>query len=140
MANLSPYLAFNGNCREAMEFYKSALGGELNLMTIGSSAVAAQMPPAAHDNIMHADLVRGDFRLMAADSFGTESLTAGDNVSLMLDCSSAEEIEMLFSNLSQGATITQPLKDEFWGATFGMLTDKYGIHWMFNHQKDQTQG
>ncbi len=139
MAQLSPYLTFGGNCREAMEFYRSALGGELTLMTIGDSAVAVQMPPESHDSIMHADLVRGDFSIMGADSHGSADIAKGENVCLILNCSSTDEIQALFSGLSQGGHVTQPLKEEFWGATFGMLTDKYGVHWMFNYQKGGAQ-
>jgi PhnB protein len=137
MAKLHPYLMFNGNCREAMEFYAAALGGELTLLRYGDSPEAAHMPAEAHDRIMHSDLAVSNFILMAADSRQGDTPAIGENITLMVDCSSAAEIETMFANLAQGGEITHALQAESWGATFGTLTDRYGIAWMFNHQTNQ---
>ena len=129
MAQLSPYLKFNGNCRQALEFYKSVLGGQLSLQTIGVSPAAGQFPPAMKDSILHGSLASDNLTIFGTDVAGPE-LTQGNNLFLCLVCKSKEEIETLYSRLSQGGKITTPLKHEFFG-TYGDLADKFGIHWMF---------
>ena len=129
MAQLSPYLKFNGNCRQALEFYKSVVGGQLNLQTIGDSPVAEHFPAAMKDSILHGSLASDDLRIFGSDVAGPE-LTQGNNVILCLVCKSKEEIDTLFSKLSQGGKVTTPLKQEFSG-TYGDLADKFGIKWMF---------
>jgi PhnB protein len=136
MAQLNPYISFKGNCREAMNFYKDCFGGELTLQTMGESPMAAQTPPEKKDSIMHSTLMKdGQVFLMASD-MADEGATGGP-ISLCVNCSSEEEINTFFSKLSEGAKITHPLKTEFWGGTFGQLTDKFGINWMFNYDKNQ---
>ena len=129
MARLSPYLKFNGNCRQALEFYKSVLGGQLSLQTIGDSPAARQFPPAMKDRILHGSLASDNLTIFGTDVAGPE-MTQGNNLFLCLVCRSKEEIETLFSRLSQGGKVTTPLKQEFFGA-YGDLADKFGINWMF---------
>jgi PhnB protein len=134
MASLNPYLAFDGNCREAMSFYRDCLGGELALMTVGESGMAAQMPKSAHGLIMHSSLTKGSFSLMASDMMEEGAkLDHGNAMSLMLYCASEAEIKELFGKVSAGAKINAPLKVEFWGSMYGDLTDKFGVRWMFNY-------
>ncbi|MBC6991032.1 VOC family protein [Hymenobacter sp. BT491] len=133
---LIPYLTFNGNCREAMTFYRDCLGGDLQIQSFADTpAVADQMPAEAQQGVMHAILKSGDLVLMASDS-GMGQVTNGNSVSLSLDCPSAEEIATLFAKLSEGGTVTMALADTFWGATFGMFTDRYGMSWMLNYDKE----
>ncbi len=134
MTQIYAYLSFNGNCREAMTFYKDCLGGELMLQTVEGSPVAEQMPAEFGPHILHSTLTQGDLLLMASDMASAE-LVQGNTISLSLNCSSKEEIEALFSHLSAGGKITHPLADEFWGATFGALTDKFGMNWLLNYDK-----
>ena len=134
MTQINAYLHFNGNCREAMSFYQACLGGKLALQTVGESPMAGQMPAAAHKNILHASLTHGGITLMGSDMIGPEGIKQGNIVSLTIVCSSREEIESLFSNLSAGGKIAHPLKEEFFGI-HGNLTDKYGINWMFTYEK-----
>jgi PhnB protein len=135
MAHLTPYLAFNGNCREAMEFYKTVFGGELNVQTFGEAPVNASEKDKAR--VMHAELRAGDFLLMASDGMPNNEVKFGDSVSLSVHTKSKEETDDLFKKLSEGGQVTMPLEDTFWGAYFGMLIDKFGIHWLFNFQKTQ---
>ena len=137
MAQLTPYLAFNGNCREAMEFYKSVFGGELHMQTFGE----APMETAEADNgrIMHAQLNNGNFMLMASDGMPDQPVQFGNSVTLSVHPQSKEETDKDFNKLAEGGQIVMPLADTFWGAYFGMLTDKFGIPWMFNFQKEQHQ-
>ena len=138
MAQISPYLYFDGTCREAMAFYKECLGGELRVMTVGESPAAGQMPPEARDKVMHAMLKSGALTLLASDNIGGIKLVAGTTVSLMLTCESAEEIQSAFAKPSAGGKVGHPLKPEFWGATFGDLTDRFGVRWMLNFEKPRA--
>ncbi|RYU80098.1 VOC family protein [Hymenobacter persicinus] len=133
---LTPYLTFNGNCREAMTFYQQCLGGELTVQTFAGTPAAEQVAPEALQNVMHAILTTPDMVLMASDS-GLGFAAKGDMISLSINCQSAEEIQRLYRLLSAGGTINMELQDTFWGATFGMFADQYGIDWMLNYDKPQ---
>jgi PhnB protein len=128
---LNPYLNFAGKTREAMEFYKSVLGGELHLSTFGESDPSAE--PARADLIMHADLQGpGDLRLMGADtSDGTEH-RPGNNFSLSLSGEDESVLRGYFDKLAAGGTTTMPLEKAPWGDTFGMCIDKFGVTWLVN--------
>ncbi len=139
MTQIDAYLRFNGNCREAMTFYKECLGGELAMQTVGESPVASQMPPAAQKSIMHAALTKGRLVLLASDMVGSEGVVKGNAIALTLNCGSEEEIKTYFAKLSSGGQVTYPLKTEFWGATFGQLTDKFGVDWMLNYDKNAKE-
>lgn len=133
---LNPYLTFEGNCREAMTFYKDCLGGELTMQTVGESPACKDMPSENQEKIMHAALMKnGTVLLMASDDLGPEKVVRGNNISLSLQCTSDEEINSLFPKLAEGGKITMPLAEQFWGGRFGMLTDQFGMNWMMNHQK-----
>jgi PhnB protein len=135
MANLSAYLTFNGNCKEAMEFYKSCLGGEFKPMTYGESPMGAQTPAEMRSMIMHSYLKSDGIHFMAADA-PEGTVRHGNRVSLCLIGDSAAELKHLFSKLSAGGKVTRPLKEEFFG-TYGELTDKYGFTWMFQYSAKQ---
>ncbi len=137
MTQVNAYLTFNGNCREAMIFYKECLGGELVLQTIGDSPMADQIPARMRQNILHAILTSGPLLLMASDMVSEQGLQKGNSVSLMIHCSSEEEIKSYYSRLSRGGQATHPLENTFWGSLFGDLTDRFGNHWLLNYEKDQ---
>jgi PhnB protein len=129
MARIDAYLYFDGKCSEAMRFYKDCLGGELSLMTVGESPVGRQLPPSEQNKIMHARLKNGDIVIMSSHAIGSGGLAQGDNIWLSISCSSRQEVDDIFSKLSEGGKAEQAPKDEFFGY-FGNLTDRYGIHWM----------
>jgi len=137
MTQINSYLSFNGNCREAMNFYKECLGGELVLQTIGESPLSDKMPPQMKENILHSTLTMNALVLMGTDMLGEKGLVKGTAVSLMLNCSSEEEIKKYYANLSKDGQATHPLEISFWGALFGDLTDKYGNHWLLHFDKNQ---
>ncbi|MEP7164546.1 MAG: VOC family protein [Ferruginibacter sp.] len=139
MTQINSYLTFNGNCRQAMSFYKECLGGELNLQTIGESPLAEKMPQQMKDCILHATLTKESLVLMASDMVGEKGLLKGNSVSLMLNCSSEEEIKNCYASLSLGGLATHPLEDTFWGALFGDLTDKFGNHWLLHFDKNHKK-
>ncbi len=133
---LNPYLNFNGNCEEAMNFYKDCLGGEfesINYFREGpEEMMGEQVPEHFAGKIMHMTLRFGDNVLMASDSVGAVQPSAA--VTLSIGSSDLEETELAFAKLSAGGEITMPLQDTFWGARFGSFIDKFGISWMFNCQ------
>jgi len=137
MTKINSYLTFNGNCREAMTFYKDCIGGELDFQTIGSSPLAGKMPEQMKDCILHATLTNGGVIIMASDMVAEKGLIKGNAVSLMLDCESEEEIKITYDKLADGGQATHPLEISFWGAFFGDLTDKYGNHWLLHYDKNQ---
>jgi PhnB protein len=135
MARLNPYLNFDNNCREAMNFYKECLGGELFLQTVSESpTMAAQMPPHMKDSILHSSLTGGDIIIMASD-LNREKPVEGNTVHLCINCNSENELNTFFSKLSAGGKVTEPLADMPWGAKYGAVTDKYGKQWIFNFPK-----
>ena len=131
MKQVNTYLMFDGNCREAMQFYSECLGAKLDLMSF-ADARAFDYPAEARDRVIHAKLTKGPVCLMASDIMPGMSCQQGTNFSVSIDCESAEEIERLFSALGENGMVTMPLSDAFWGARFGMLKDQFGINWMFN--------
>ena len=137
MTQINSYLTFNGNCREAMTFYASCLGGELSLQTIGESPLADKMPAKMKDCILHSTLTNGAVLIMASDMVGDKGLIKGTAVSLMLNCSSEEEIRNFYARLVDGGEATHPLEISFWGALFGDLTDKFGNQWLLHFDKTQ---
>lgn len=132
MNRINPYLTFNGNCREAMQFYQSCLGGTLHFQTIGESPLAANMPPQMKDCILHASLTRDHLVLLASDMVADTGLQRGNAVSLLLHCNSEAEITQCYESLSAGGKATHPIENSFWGALFGDLTDKYGNQWLLH--------
>lgn len=135
MVQINPYLNFNGNCREAMTFYQSCLGGELTLQPLAESPMAAQMPSEAGTQILHGALNKnGTTLLLGSDMIGANRVS-GNSVTLCIHCHSKKEIVTCFDKLASGGQIIEPLHQTFWGATFGMLTDKFGNTWAFNYAK-----
>jgi len=136
--NVTPYIIFNGDCEDALNFYSKALGGEIKQLNRFEGSPAEGM---ADDKqlVMHAIFVAKGVMLMASDSGkNAPTETDGGKVHLSLNFDTATEIEQAFNGLSEDARVTMPLEDTFWGARFGMLTDKFGINWMFNHDKQNA--
>lgn len=128
---LNPYLNFNGKAKEAMEFYQSALGGQLTMTTFKDGGMPVD--PSEAGNIMHAQLLTDDgLTLMASDTPKEWPLNPGNNVSLSLSGEDDATLKDYWDKLSQGGTIDQPLMAAPWGDTFGMFTDRFGIRWMVN--------
>lgn len=131
MTQVFPYLFFNGNCRQAMEFYAKHIGGELQIMTY-AEAPKGEAPSGLDDRIMHAALKKGDMMIMASDGMADESIQFGNSVVLSLSVDTIEEAERLFRALSENGQVIMPLAESFWAKRFGMLTDAFGMKWMIN--------
>ena len=139
MATINSYLTFDGNCEEAFNFYKSVFGGQFPMVgRFGDMPPAEGMPPLPEDaknRIMHITLpISEETILMGSDTMpGVHEHKVGNNISLSINTNSREEAERVFHGLSEGGNVTMPLSDTFWGAYFGMWTDKFGINWMVNY-------
>ena len=127
--SLEPYLFFKGNCREAMEFYKSVFGGELQMSTVGESPEVPGMPNLNKDWIMHASL-KGDVNLMASDTQKASDKMA--KVELSLGGTDEDKMRKIFDGLSTDGTVRMPLEKQFWGDVYGAVTDKFGVEWNMN--------
>jgi len=127
MALIHAYLRFNGNAREAFEFYKKCLDGELTITTVGNSPMAPYMPEMK-DQVFHAQLNNGDMVLLGSDMVGEEGLKKGNTMVLTLDCASKEEAKTLFTKLSEGGKIGHALTEQPFGL-IGDFTDKFGVDW-----------
>jgi len=148
MTTINPCVDFNGNAEEAFNFYKSVFGGEfLGVMRwkdISGSEGCEEMKLADNEleKIMHIALPIGNGSILMAydgiESSGQKHI-AGNNFSIAVGADSKEELETLFNGISEGGTVTVPLADAFWGAYFGMCTDKFGIQWMFNYDYNQNK-
>jgi PhnB protein len=135
MKALNTYLNFDGNAREAMEFYKTCLGAKLDIMTFGDSPM--QVPPGAEKRVMHARLLNGSLTLMASDTMPGMPFQSGTNFSLAIECDTPQEVDKLFAALSAGGKVIMPVQETFWANRFGMLTDKFGVNWMIDLEKPQ---
>jgi PhnB protein len=128
---LNPYLSFRDNAREAMEFYQSVFGGELTLSTFAD--FQASQDPAEQDKIMHGMLTADDgLTLMGADTPNSMEQDEGGGFSISLSGDDEQRLRGYWDALSSGGATTVPLEKAPWGDTFGMCTDKFGVHWMVN--------
>lgn len=136
MATINPYLNFNGTTEEAFNFYKEALGGEiLGIQRFKDTPEAGSLTPELGEKLMHISMKIGDTILMATDALESQGfkIKEGNNFHLSLNAKSEAEAENFFGNLSKGGKVTQPLEKQFWGAYFGMVTDKFGTNWMVSY-------
>jgi PhnB protein len=133
MQAITPYLNFDGTCREAMTFYQQALGGELYTMSFAEHGFGG---PDEQDRLLHARLKHGDTVLMASDTMkGGMPFNPGNNIWISLACDSDEEVDTLYPRLSAGGKEIMAPHDAFWGARFAMFTDPFGMNWMLNHER-----
>jgi PhnB protein len=133
---LSPYLVFNGNCKEAINFYHTCMGGNLRLQTFGEAPMPC--PEDYKGKIMHASLENDSLSFMGSDTMPGTTQVIGSNIHMSVAGTDTEKLNDMFKKLSAGGTITMPLAKQFWGDTFGMFTDIFGIHWMFNISDKRT--
>ena len=133
---LSTYLHFDGNCREAFEFYRSVFGGDFDVLTtFAGGPPDMEVPEEERDNVMHVSYRIGSSVLMGSDvpsMFGPPPVIGG-NFSISYTAGSRDEADALFASMSEGGAVVMPLADMFWGDYFGSCTDKFGVNWMFSH-------
>jgi PhnB protein len=128
---LNPYLNFDGNCEEAMKFYENVFGGELTVSRF-KEFPHSSIPAEYEDKVMHAALTANGIAIMASDGMPGRKVTFGDSVNCSLSGEDEAVLTKYFAGLSDGGTVTMPLEKQVWGDQFGMVTDKFGIHWLVN--------
>ena len=127
---LNPYLHFSGDARAAMEFYRSVLGGELEVMTFGDMGGGG--PEYPDDGVMHAFLrTDAGLELMASDGGDPTTASAG-RVSCSISGDDRETLTRCFEGLAEGGTVDVPFEEQMWGDTFGQVTDRFGVRWLLN--------
>ncbi len=130
MLGVYPYIAFRGNCREAIEFYQGALDAEvLFIQTVGESPMS-NMGPA--ENIMHCTVQVGDSKIMMCDDPSPDAAEGGGNISLTVGLNDPKRAQQIFESLSQDGSVIMPIQKTYWAEAFGMVVDKFGVRWMVN--------
>jgi PhnB protein len=129
---LNPYLNFDGTAAKAVALYEKALGAKTENIQRFGDVPGMPVAPENKDRVMHALLRLGAGTIMLSDGQPGVPVTAGNNAHVTLDFDDAVDMGHKFEALAAGGKITMPLQDTFWGARFGMLTDAFGINWMFN--------
>jgi PhnB protein len=133
MPDVVPYIGFDGNCAGAVRFYERALDAKLELMmSCAESPMAAQVPKEFAHRIMHARLaLPGGAMLYAGDAMG-QTYQGIHGVSITLNYDSVAEAKKYFERLAEGGKVTMAMTTTFWARIFGMVTDRFGVHWIFN--------
>ncbi len=130
---LTPYVHFQGNAEEAMNFYAGALGGAIIAISrYGDSPMPSD--DDYKDKVIHGRVQFGENVIMISDTFKGNVVQSGGNIQLSVEISEEGQIDEVFNKMAQGGTVAMELQDTFWGARFGMLKDKFGVSWMFNHE------
>ncbi|OLN30333.1 VOC family protein [Desulfosporosinus metallidurans] len=129
---LVPYLAFNGNCEEAVKFYQTVLGGESQILRFGDAPPnpAFPVPENVKRLVMHAELRKDGHVIRFSDTFPNTPYNAGDNISFSLEFETKEETKAIFVALSEGGNIQMELQETFFSPLFSKFTDKFGVVWM----------
>jgi PhnB protein len=129
---IQPYLIFGGRCQEALEFYKKALGAQVDLLMLHKDSPEPPPPgmlkPGFENKVMHTTFRVGGSTLMASDGCGEETSFTGFSLSLAVPTEA--EADRAFAALAEGGQVKMPLAKTFWSPRFGMLTDRFGIGWM----------
>jgi PhnB protein len=134
-SRLNPYLTFDSNARQAMEFYRDVFGGTLDINTFGEFG---SPDTAEADKVMHAQLeTDSGFTLMASDTPAGMQRNPGDNISVSLSGDDADALRGYWEKLSDGGSVTMPLEKQMWGDEFGMCVDRFGVPWMVNITQSQ---
>jgi PhnB protein len=137
---LEPYLFFDGKCEEALNFYKAAFGGEVEGISRWSEmpkdAGGPPVTPETANRVMHASFKSAGVSFMASDATPGKIYGEGP-ISMSISSTDVAEAERVFNYLAAGGNVEMPMADMFWGAKFGMLTDKFGIDWMVSCRTGQ---
>ena len=131
---VTPYLHFEGNAEEVLNFYKEAFDGEIVMLSRYKDG-PMQVDEDWKDKIMHARLNFGKSMIMVSDGPKDFKTTVNGNIQLSIEFDDDQKMEEVFNKLAAGGKITLPLAKQFWGAKFGMLVDKYGTGWMVNKEE-----
>jgi PhnB protein len=129
-SRLNPYLSFDGNARDALEFYGGVFGAQPSMNTFGEYGDASA--PGA-DKIMHGMLeTPAGYTLMASDMPPGMPFTPGNTITISLSGDDEDQLRAYWARLTDGGSVTVPLEKQMWGDTFGMCVDPFGVAWMVN--------
>lgn len=133
--NVTPYIFFDGNCAEALDFYEKALGAKIEAVSkYGETPAAGQVPPALHDKVIHARINIGNNVIMFSDAH-EEGQGKPHGYSLTIGVDTPAEAEKLFAALSDGGHVVMPMDKTFFAEKFGSVHDRFGIPWMIICEK-----
>lgn len=132
---LNPYLFFNGDAAEAIKLYERVLGAKVESIQRYGDIPGNTPKPENKDRVIHAMLMIGPAVVMISDETAGSTVSKTTNVHVCMDFEDVEDQAAKFEALAEGGQVTMALEDTFWGARFGTLVDRYGIHWMFNCDK-----
>ena len=132
MLSINPYLNFDGKSEEALNFYHKVFGGDRPSIMRFSDAPAGAGGEVDPSLVMHGSVQVGASTLMVSDSPSEGGISMGNGHHISVQTDSKEEGQKVFEALSEGGEVTMPYADQFWGDSFGMVTDKFGISWMIN--------
>ena len=138
---MNPYLNFDDKTEAAMKFYAECLGGKLEIMRFADAPPAPGRPPLSADaknRVMHATLKTDGYTLMASDTMPGQPASTGSAISLSINFTDKNEQDRVWKKLSEGGEVTMPLGEQFFGR-FGMLKDRFGVHWMLHFQPPQQE-
>lgn len=139
---LEPYLFFDGKCEEALNFYKDVFGGEIEGLSrwkdMPPGSEGPPVTPQTENRVMHASFRAPGVTFMASDASPGKVYGEGP-ISLSIGTDEIPEAERVFNRLAEGGNVEMPMTDTFWGARFGMLTDRYGVDWMINCRLEPSQ-
>lgn len=141
--SIDVYMNFNGNCREALEFYAEVFGTEKpQIMTFGEAPPNPEypLPEEAKNWVMHARLNIMGSNVMFSDTFPGMPFVVGNNISLTVVSKDMEQIKSIFHKLKEGGKVGMELQETFWSQCYGSLTDKFGVEWQVSHEGDQMPG
>jgi PhnB protein len=137
---INVYMNFNGNCREAVEFYAQVFGTEKpQIMTFGDAPPNPKfsLPDEAKNLVMHTMLNINGSNVMFSDIFPGSPFIAGNNISLSVISKNIEEVKSLFNKMKDGGTVVMDIQETFWSKCYGSLTDKFGIEWQFSYDNGE---
>lgn len=127
--SVQPYLFFDGRCEEAIEFYKNAIGAEAGMMMRAGEAPEGGPPGVSGDKILHASFLVGNTLIMASDGWA-RGQPKFEGFCLSIGAKDEAEAKRFFDALGEGGEVTEPLAKTFFSPSFGMVKDKFGVHWM----------
>lgn len=128
-------MIFNGDCRQAVEFYGQVFGSEAQIMSFGDAPPNPEfpLPEEAKNLVMHAELMISGSRVMFSDSFPGRPFVKGNNIELTVVSTDMDEVKSVFNMLKEGGKVEMELQETFWSKCYGKLTDKFGIEWQVSH-------
>ncbi|NSL50996.1 VOC family protein [Calidifontibacillus erzurumensis] len=137
---LNVYLIFNGDCRDAVEFYGQVFGSEPRIMTYGEAPSNPEfpLPEEAKNLVMHAELMIEGSRVMFSDTFPGKPYVKGNNIELTIVSKDMDRIKSIFNQLKEGGNVEMDLQETFWSKAYGKLTDRFGIEWQVSHESEHA--